>query len=120
MILATAINSEFKEKIEKYTRRHYTLQYEDTRLEYFKSIFYGFLFLLIGIIVLATYITLSTTVLKDNSIFIEIICILSWVFVWESVNRFFFEGHRNRVEVKNAAQIALAEITFNKVPKSKK
>lgn len=112
---------EIKEKIEKYVRRHYTLQYEDTRLDYIKSKMLGVLFMTIGALLLSLYITLSLAVnlIKENQVLIEIICILSWVFVWESVNRFFFEGHQNRVSVRNAAQLALADITFNKVPKKK-
>lgn len=110
---------EIKEKITKYVRRHYTLSYEDARLEYLKSFLYGILFAVIGVIILATYIALSLTAFAANQVMIEIICILSWVFIWESVNRFFFEGHRNRIGVKNAAQLALADITFNKVAKKR-
>ena len=114
-------SKEIKDKISKYVRRHYTLQYEDTRLDYLKSKMFGILFMAIGVILLSLYITLSLTVdaIKQNQVIIEIVCILSWVFVWESVNRFFFEGHQNRVSVRNAAQLALADITFNKVSKRK-
>lgn len=106
-----------KSKIVKYVKRHYTLQYEDTRMEYLKSIMYGVLFLFIGILILSTYITLSLTAFESNQVLIEILCILSWVFVWESANRFFFVGHQNRIDIHNAAQLALAEITFEKVKK---
>lgn len=107
-------SQELKDKIAKHVKRYFTLEYEDKRLEHFKSLFFGTLLAIIGVAILALYIFLSATLLKDNNIFIEIICILSWVFIWQSADAFFFSGHQRRVDIYNSAQLALAEITFGK------
>lgn len=106
-------SDELKEKIKKAVIRHYSLQYEDCRLEYKRSIFSGALILILGILFLAAYISLSLTVLKNiDRIIIEIVCILSWVFIWESVDHFLFSGHERRIDVYNAGQLALCEVRF--------
>ena len=104
-------SEEMKERIRKVVIRHYSLAYEDKRLEYRKNIRFGIGILGFGILVLLTYILLSLFVFKDNTV-IEIICILSWVCVWEFVDRMFFSGHDRRVDIYNAGQLALAEVQF--------
>lgn len=106
---------ELKEKIKKAVVRHYSLEYEDKRLEWMKSLIFGSIVLGIGIIFLLTYILLSVLFFIPrgiDNIFIEILCILSWVFVWQSLDYFFFRGHERRTDVYNAGQLALAEVTF--------
>mgnify|MGYP003319560832 CR=1 FL=1 len=115
-------SEETKENISKYVKRHYTLQYEDSRLDLLKSKMFAVLFMIIGVLLLGLYVTLSLTIpaIKENQVIIEIVCILAWVFVWESVDKFVFEGHQNKTAVANSAQLALADITFDKVNTKKK
>lgn len=108
-------SQELKDRIRKTVIRHYSLQYEDNRLEWKKTLLFGFLLLGIGLGALLTYILLSIFVLgpkEIDRIYIEIICIISWVFIWQSVDHFFFTGHDKRINIYNAGQLALAEVRF--------
>ena len=106
-------SEEMKTNIRKTVVRHYNLEYEDCRLSYRKNLFSGFLILGIGTIFLLTYILLNVFG-SWNSVFMEPLLIISWVCVWESINRFFFSGHERKVDVYNAGQLALAEVSFGK------
>ena len=106
-------SQEMKDDIRRIVVRHYNLEYEDCRLSYRKNLFSGFFILGFGIIFLLSYILLS--IFGDwNSVFMEPLLIISWVSVWESINRFFFSGHERKVDVFNAGQLALAEVSFGK------
>lgn len=107
-------SDEMKDKITKAVIRHYSLAYEDKRIEYTKSIMFASIILFVGILILLAYILISLTLLKDSNIYIEIVAILSWVFCWEAVDRFLFSGHERRIDVHNAGQLALAEVKFGK------
>lgn len=114
---------ELKEKIRKSVVRHYSLQYEDKRLEWAKGRMFGSIVLGIGIIFLLTYILLSVFVLSNlglDNIYIELLAIMSWVFIWQSVDAFFFSGHERLIDVYNAGQLALAEVRFGAPPTIKK
>ena len=106
-------SQEMKDNIRKTVVRHYNLEYEDCRLAYRKNLLSGFLILGIGAIFLLTYILLSIFG-NWNSVIMEPLLIISWVCVWESINRFFFSGHERKVDVYNAGQLALAEVSFGK------
>ena len=110
-----AYSEELKEKIRKTVIRHYTLEYEDCRYVYRRNQGLGILFLSIGILLMAVYIILNLTVLHDiTSLALEPLYLLSWVFTWESVNRFLFSGQERKIDVYNAGQLALAEVQFGK------
>lgn len=106
-------SEEMKTNIRKTVVRHYNLEYEDCRFAYRKNMWSGFFILGIGVICLLTYILLSIFGNWD-SVFMEPLLIVSWVCVWESINRFFFSGHERKVDVYNAGQLALAEVSFGK------
>ena len=106
---------EMKDKIKKNVVRHYSLEYEDRRLEHRKSMIFGFILLITGLFFL-TFHFLSLTVFSrfdsDTRILEELSLILSWMFVWQSVDTFFISGHTKRVDIYNSGQLALAEVTF--------
>lgn len=104
--------NEMKEKIARAVIRHYSLEFEDRIIEHRRRTWFGILAFSIGLLILLTYVLLSATILKEDNIWIEIICILSWVFIWQSVDIFFFSGHERRVDIYNSAQLASAEIKF--------
>ena len=106
-------SEEMKSNIRKTVVRHYNLEYEDCRFAYRKNLFSGFFILGIGAIFLITYILLSIFG-NWNSVIMEPLLIISWVCIWESINRFFFSGHERKVDVYNAGQLALAEVSFGK------
>lgn len=108
-------SDELKAKIKKVVVRHYSLEYEDKRLEWKKGFLFGCIVGVIGILFLITYILLSVLFFAPrnlNTIYMELICILSWVFIWQSLDYFLFTGHEKRVDVYNAGQLALAEVSF--------
>ena len=106
-----------KDKISKAVIRHYALQYEDKRQELTRNNITGWIIFLIGALALLIYI-LANIFTPDELVlvrsFYEIILIMSWMFVWEAGNRFFFNGSATREQVFNAGQLALVEIRFGK------
>ena len=106
-------NEELKEKIRKYVKRHYSLEYEDKRLEHRKSMFFGILLLLAGLIILALHFAIKLA--PDGtatSVFDELTLIMAWMFTWQSLDTFLISGHYKRIDVYNAGQLALADVTF--------
>ena len=106
-------SDELKDKVQKYVKRHYQLEYEDKRLEHRHSMFFGFMLLLLGLIILALHFAINYA--PDNpttSVFDELTLIMAWMFTWQSLDTFLVSGHGKRVEVYNAGQLALAEVTF--------
>ena len=106
-------DEELKEKIKKYVKRHYSLEYEDKRLEHRKSMFFGILLLIIGLLMLAFHFAIKLA--PDGtatSVFDELTLIMAWMFTWQSLDTFLISGHYKRIDVYNAGQLALAEVTF--------
>lgn len=103
---------EMKEKIKKAVIRHYALEFEDRIHEHRRRIAFGILSFIIGLLFLAASIILNIFVQDEIRIFLEIITIFSWVFVWQSVDIFFFAGHERRIDIYNSAQLAVAEVKF--------
>ena len=104
-------NEEMKEKIRKYVKRHYSLEYEDKRLEHRKSIIFASFILLTGLIVLGLHF-LFTTLDIWTDVLDELTLIMSWMFIWQSLDMFLISGHSKRVDIYNSGQLALAEVTF--------
>ena len=111
-------SDELKDKIKKCVVRHYHLQYEDTRYEHHRSMLFGFLLALIGIVMLALHFAImyafQESSFRQLEIVNEITLIISWMFIWSSVDTFVVSGHSKRVDIMNSGQLALAEITFGK------
>lgn len=105
-------SEEMRDKIKKAVIRHYALEFEDRLIDHKRRLWFGWLSFLIGVIFLTTLISLSIYLDNAWSVFLEIITIFSWVFIWQSVDIFFFSGHERRVDIYNSAQLAVAEIRF--------
>ena len=110
-----------KDNITKAVVKHYALAYEDKRRELRKVTITGFIILTLGLLFLAIYAGLNVTSAIWHDFFkesltipTEISLIMSWMFVWEAGNRFFFSGSATREEVFNAGQLALVEVRFGK------
>ena len=104
-------NEEMKEKIRKYVKRHYSLEYEDKRLEHRKSIIFASFILLTGLVVLGLHF-LFTALDVWTDVLDELTLIMSWMFIWQSLDMFLISGHSKRVDIYNSGQLALAEVTF--------
>ena len=113
-------SDELKDKIKKAVIRHYALEFEDRMHEHKRRLLFGFFALLIGLIFLGTTVTLNFLLNDDIRVFLELITILSWVFIWQSVDIFFFAGHERRVDIYNSAQLAVAEVRFGAPEYNKK
>ncbi|MCQ2740463.1 MAG: hypothetical protein MJ237_09625 [bacterium] len=108
-------SEELKDKIRKNVIRHYSLEYEDKRLEHRKSLFFALILFLIGLFFLGLHfisIVLFENAEIDARALEEISLILSWMFIWQSADFFIVSGHNKRVEIYNSGQLALAEVTF--------
>ena len=107
---------ELKEKISKTVVRHYALDYEEKRKDLERNNLISLITFIAGLLFLGTYIVLSIIFQNRdfNTIFIEIILILSWMLIWNSAERFFFTGLHKRDDVYNAGQLALVEVQFGK------
>ena len=101
-----------KEKIRKAVIRHYALEFEDRIHEHKRRIMFGLVALIFGLLFLGTSIVLNFFLEDKIRIFLELITILSWVFIWQSIDIFFFAGHERRVDIYNSAQLAVAEVKF--------
>lgn len=113
-------SEEMKEKIRKAVIRHYALEFEERIYEHKRRSIFGIFALIIGIIFLSLSVIFNFFVSDKFRIFLEIITILSWVFVWQSVDIFFFAGHERRVDIYNSAQLAVAEVIFGEPTYPKK
>ena len=106
-------SDELKEKIKKYVKRHYSLEYEDKRLEHKKSMFFGIFLLLIGVVILSLHFILNfLTEGPSKDVFDELTLIAAWMFIWQSLDTFLISGHNKRIDIYNSGQLALAEVTF--------
>ena len=105
-------SEELKEKIKRAVIRHYALEFEDRIHEHKRRIAFGWVAFIIGLLFLGTSILLNFFLEDKIRIFLEIITILSWVFIWQSVDIFLFAGHERRVDIYNSAQLAVAEVSF--------
>lgn len=105
-------SEELKEKIRKAVIRHYALEFEDRIHEHKRRIAFGWLALIIGLSFIGLSIIFNFFVEDKIRIFLELVTILSWVFVWQSIDIFFFAGHERRVDIYNSAQLAVAEVKF--------
>lgn len=111
-------SQDLKDKIKKCVVRHYHLQYEDKRYEHHRSMIFGFALMLVGFLALFLHFTLmyvfDTSKFPQMEVVNEITLIISWMFVWSSVDTFVVSGHSKRVDIMNSGQLALADITFGK------
>ena len=107
-------SEEMKEKIKRAVIRHYALEFEDRMHEHRRRIVFGWFSLIIGILFLSASVLAHFFIKENYTVFFELITIISWVFVWQSIDIFFFDGHERRVDIYNSAQLAVAEVKFGK------
>lgn len=106
-------DEKMKEKIRKNVIRHYSLEYEDKRLEHRKSIIFATILAAVGFLFLITHFLL--VILMENrssDVLNELTLIMSWMFIWQSADMFLISGHSKREDIYNSGQLALAEVTF--------
>ena len=116
---ANKYSEKMKTNIKKAVIRHYSLEYEEARYNLHKSRMFAFLSLGVGLVLFAFYL-LSIIYIPNEDIakIFEVLQILSWVFIWEAVDRFALTGFDEAIDVANAGQLALVEVQFGE-PKIK-
>lgn len=70
-------------------------------------IFKELIFLFIGIIIIILYF-----LFKDSSVISEIILIIGWLMIWESVGRLVFSRNETKYKIKRRKQIIKSKINF--------
>lgn len=107
-------SKELKDKIKAAVIRHYALEYEEKRKDYDRNNWIGLISLGLGLVVLIAYIILSIVFSKRdfNTIYIEVLLIMSWMLIWSSLDRLLFKRSELQVESFNAGQLALMEVRF--------
>jgi len=91
-------------------KRHYWLSYQQMRYELRRISITSLIFFLIGCSILVIYYLLDRNQVEFFAN--EIILIASWVFIWESVSRFFFGRRNKKTELINEGQMAVAVVRF--------
>lgn len=106
-----------KARIKKSFIDHYRLFYEDKRRELRINKTVAWVLLAIGmtalIISTGAKLAIKAASIPDIPLIFEMLQIFSWVFVWEAISKFFFEGREMLIQCMNAGQLALAEVKFN-------
>lgn len=101
---------------------NYAFEFDEKKREHRKCLFHSYWMMAIGILFLSLYIGFSATSKnltsqgKDAPAWIditsEVISIVSWVFVWDSTDKFCFERPSLRRESLRKAQLAGAQVNF--------
>ncbi|MFA6645310.1 MAG: hypothetical protein WCS76_02980 [Bacilli bacterium] len=106
-----------KSRIKKSFLDHYRLIYEDKRRELKINRAVAWVLFAIGMIALVistiAKLAMNAAQIPDIPLIFEMLQIFSWVFLWESISKFFFQGREMRIQCMNAGQLALAEVKFN-------
>jgi len=109
---------------------NYAFDFDEKKREHRKCLFHSSWMMAIGILFLSLYIGFSATSKnlasrgKDVPAWIditsEVISIVSWVFVWDSTDKFCFERPSLRRESLRKAQLAGAQVNFIVMNESEK
>jgi len=106
-----------KSRIRKSFLDHYRLIYEDKRREL--KINRAVAWVLFGVGMSALVVSaiaklaMNAAQIPEIPLVFEMFQIFSWVFLWEAISKFFFQGREMRIQCMNAGQLALAEVKFN-------
>lgn len=94
---------------------NYAFDFDETSHELKKCLWHALGMLSVGAALLLISITFSATNASPDrwvEIVEEIVSIASWVFVWDAVDKYFFDRPALRKEALRKAQLAQAEIRF--------
>ncbi len=97
--------------VRKALQDHYNLQVYDKLDDIRRNRLLGIFLLIFGSIALALYFFM--TLRNHNFVLLEIISIVGTFSVWESVNCWLIQGHERRVDLHNALQMALVQVSFH-------
>lgn len=104
------INDEKKNQYKNAIKNYFTNNILQLKREIFFQTIMSLIMLFIGIFIISLMLILSNN--KVNIIQDTILEIAGWVFIWEAVDKFFFERHKLKYELRKAYQLCKAEIVF--------
>ncbi|NCA97051.1 MAG: hypothetical protein EOM77_02580 [Bacteroidia bacterium] len=106
-----------RERIKRSFLDHYRLIYEDKRRELKINRVAAWILFAIGmsalIVSTVAKLAINAASIPDIPLVFEMLQIFSWVFLWEAISKFIFQGREMRTQCMNAGQLALAEVKFN-------
>ena len=98
---------------EKAIRSHFTSKYYQNKLKLKKIGIVSLILAIVGIAILAIMVTLMMLNIVDQIIG-EVIDIVSWVFLWEAVDLWFFNRNGIKIQSLNCLKIIESKINFIK------
>lgn len=115
-------DAKFDKLLAKEVKNHYLFKFSETKKQKSDVVKKSWNLLLAGIFFVIVYILMSYfSRNSDNmsrnaslwlSIFSEVIDIVYWVFIWEAVDKFFFEQREVQRQLFRLTQLATADINF--------
>lgn len=115
-------DAKFDKLLAKEVKNHYLFKFSETKKQKSDVVKKSWNLLLAGIFFVIVYILMSYfSKNSDNmsrnaslwlSIFSEVIDIVYWVFIWEAVDKFFFEQREVQRQLLRLTQLATADINF--------
>ena len=115
-------DAKFDKLLAKEVKNHYLFKFSETKKQKSDVVKKSWNLLLAGIFFVIVYILMSYfSKNSDNmsrnaslwlSIFSEVIDIVYWVFIWEAVDKFFFEQREVQRQLFRLTQLATADINF--------
>lgn len=112
--------SKREEKIyEQAIRDYYADKYESVRQEKRRLSVMALVMAIIGVLALTVMIALEVFALR-TSVILEVIDIFAWVFLWESVDLFFFECTALRIKQKRYLSVIESVVEYLPLTKKEK
>lgn len=116
-------NEEYDRMLAKEVKNHYLFKFAETKEKKREVLRKSFGLLGAGILFVILYIIMSflsnsiDTSISTNgrmwlSIFSEVVDIIYWVFIWEAVDKFFFEQREVQKELLRLTQLATSDINI--------
>lgn len=116
-------NEEYDRMLAKEVKNHYLFKFAETKEKKREVLRKSFGLLGAGILFVILYIIMSflsnsiDTSISTNgrmwlSIFSEVVDIIYWVFIWEAVDKFFFEQREVQRELLRLTQLATSDINI--------
>lgn len=108
--VGSEISQEERPVYERAVHNYYRQEFLEKTREVRKNTLQSMIMLIMGIVVFAVAILLSKSEMKP--LFLNILDVVAWVFVWESVDLFFFRRPQLRKEQLRGLKILTAKIEF--------
>jgi hypothetical protein len=109
-----------EDSIRKEFLGNYRFDYDEKRAEVTKIKWQSLILMIIGIFFLLGCSALGYFATKQNDGFLnimsQVVSIVSWVFIWAAVEKFYFDRTATNREALKAAQLADAAISFSVLP----